>query len=271
MKDWLIMGVVNVTPDSFSDGGRFVDPSAAVAHGLRLAKEGAHILDIGGESTRPGAEPVAPSEELARTLPVLEGLKKKAPGAALSIDTRKPQVAIAATAAGANIWNDVSALTFGDDSLEVAAGLSCDIVLMHAQGDPKTMQRNPHYEDVVEDVYRFLAMRIEACVKAGVDETRLIVDPGIGFGKTLDHNLSLIANLDRFGALGRPVLLGASRKRFIAALDCEEAPKDRLGGSLAAVLAGWRRGGAIFRVHDVAATRQALTVAKAIESPHFPR
>lgn len=271
MEDWRIMGVVNVTPDSFSDGGRFVDPSAAAAHGFQLALEGAHILDVGGESTRPGAEPVLVEDELARTLPVLEEMKGRTPGVELSIDTCKPRVAMAAVKAGAAIWNDVSALTYDDESLNVAADLSCKVVLMHAQGDPKTMQDNPCYDDVVEDVYRFLATRIEACVKAGVEETRLIVDPGIGFGKTLAHNLSLIANLDRFDGLGRPVLLGASRKRFIAALDREGPPDSRLGGSLAAVLAGWRRGGSIFRVHDVAATRQALTVAKAIESPQFPR
>lgn len=257
------MGVVNTTPDSFSDGGRFLDPETAVRRGLQLAEEGAGILDIGGESTRPGAEPVSVKDELARVMPVIEGLAAKAE-AVLSIDTRKPEVARSAVAAGATIWNDVSALTHAPDSLEAAADLSCDIVLMHAQGDPRTMQDHPHYEDVAEEIYAFLAGRIEACLKAGVAEKRLIVDPGIGFGKTLDHNLALFANLERFADLGRPVLLGASRKRFIAALDRDGPADDRLGGSLAAVLAGWRAGASIFRVHDVAATRQALNVAAAI-------
>ncbi|MHA7873336.1 MAG: dihydropteroate synthase, partial [Hyphococcus sp.] len=208
-----IMGVVNTTPDSFSDGGQFLDPAPAVQHGLRLAEEGADILDIGGESTRPGAEPVSVEEELTRVLPVIEQLTGKT-YAALSIDTRKPEVAAAAIAAGATIWNDVSALAYSASSLETAAALSCDIVLMHAQGDPGTMQNNPHYDDIVEEIYAFLADRVESCLAAGVAEERLIIDPGIGFGKTLDHNLTLLANLDRFAGLGRPVLLGASRKRF---------------------------------------------------------
>lgn len=257
------MGVVNTTPDSFSDGGRFVDAEAAIRHGVQLVDEGADILDIGGESTRPGAEPVSVKEELARVMPVTEGLAVKT-NTALSIDTRKPEVARVAVAAGAAIWNDVSALTYAPDSLESAADLACDIVLMHAQGDPRTMQDRPYYDDVVEEVYAFLAARMEACVKAGVAAERLIVDPGIGFGKTLAHNLSLLANLERFTELGRPVLLGASRKRFIAALDRDGPADERLGGSLAAVLAGRRAGASIFRVHDVAATRQALNVVDAI-------
>ncbi len=267
----LIMGVVNATPDSFSDGGLYLDAAAAVSHGLRLAAEGADILDIGGESTRPGAEAVSSSEELERTIPVVEGLINAGCKAHLSIDTRKPGIAQAAMAAGASIWNDVSALSYSSDSLQIAASLGCDIMLMHAAGDPKTMQANPHYDDVVEEVYAYLARRIDACITAGVAETRLIVDPGIGFGKTLDHNLALLANLDRFRALGRPVLLGASRKRFIAALDREGLAQERLGGSIAAVLAGARRGVSIFRVHDVAATRQALNVSTAIENPDFRR
>ncbi|MEE2690656.1 MAG: dihydropteroate synthase [Pseudomonadota bacterium] len=264
-----IMGVVNATPDSFSDGGRFLDPRAAVAHGLRLADEGAAILDVGGESTRPGAEPVDLDEELARTIPVIEGLKGKTQ-ARLSIDTRKPEAALAAVSAGATIWNDVSALTYAPDSLETAAALGCDVVLMHAQGDPRTMQDHPHYDDVVGEVCAFLAGRLEAAVRAGVPESRLILDPGIGFGKTPAHNLALLAGLGRLAALGRPVLVGASRKRFIAALDRPGEAADRLGGSIAAVLAARAVLGpaapAIFRVHDVAATRQALAVFSAIEN-----
>lgn len=264
-NSYRIMGVVNVTPDSFSDGGRFLSAEAAIAHGLALVHQGADILDIGGESTRPGADEVPADEERARVIPVVEELKAET-DAALSIDTRKPEVATDAIAAGASIWNDVSALTYSPDSLRVAAALDCDIVLMHAQGDPKTMQDSPHYDDVVEDVYGFLADRINACEKAGIDPSRLIVDPGIGFGKTLEHNLALIANLRRFCDLGRPVLLGASRKRFISALDREGPADQRLGGSLAATLAGLQGGAAIFRVHDVAATRQALSVAAAIHN-----
>lgn len=266
-----IMGVVNATPDSFSDGGRFLDPVDAIRHGLKLSEDGANILDIGGESTRPGADNVPATEEIARTVPVIEGLKREKLQAAISIDTRKPEVARAAMEAGAEIWNDVTALTYAPDSVETAASLSCDLVLMHAQGDPKTMQKDPHYEDVVEEVYAYLARRIEVCVKAGVSEERLIVDPGVGFGKTVTHNLLLLANLSRFCGLGRPVLLGASRKRFIGALDRNSPASERLGGSLAAVLAGLRQGVSVFRAHDVAATRQALMIAKAIENPHFSR
>jgi len=260
----LLMGVVNVTPDSFSDGGMFADPAHAIDHGLRLVEEGAAILDVGGESTRPGADAVSAETELARILPVVKGLASQT-AAAISIDTRKPAVARAAIEAGASIWNDVSALTYGDDSLAVAASLDCRIVLMHAQGDPKTMQDSPCYDDVVEEVLAALSARIDACIAAGMKRERLIVDPGIGFGKTTAHNLALIAGLDRFEALGAPVLLGASRKRFIAALDRQGPAADRQGGSLAAALAGAARGASIIRVHDVAATRQALAVAVAIE------
>jgi dihydropteroate synthase len=265
-----IMGIVNVTPDSFSDGGRFGDPQAAINHALQLTEDGADILDIGGESTRPGAAPVPVKEELRRVMPVVEGLVGKTK-AALSIDTRKPDVARAAVAAGAAIWNDVSALAHDDASVATAAALDCSIVLMHAQGSPRTMQQDPSYTDVVQEVLGFLAARIEVCAAAGIDRARLIVDPGIGFGKSADHNLALIANLDKFQPLGCPVLLGASRKRFISALDRQGPADQRLGGSLAAVLAGFARGAAIFRVHDVAETRQTLIIAQgiagAIENP----
>ena len=264
------MGVVNVTPDSFSDGGQLASHEAAVDHALRLVEEGAGILDIGGESTRPGAAPVRLDEELARVMPVVEALAKVT-NAAISIDTRKPEVARAAVAAGASIWNDVSALAYADDSIETAAALGCDVVLMHAQGDPRTMQDNPSYVDVVAEVFAWLAGRIELCVAAGVDRSHIIADPGIGFGKTLEHNLALIAGLERFQALDVPILLGASRKRFIAALDRDGPADKRLGGSLAAVLAARARGATIFRVHDVAATRQALNVADAIENAQSRR
>lgn len=260
----LLMGVVNVTPDSFSDGGAFLDPAHAIDHGLKLVDDGAAILDIGGESTRPGADVVCAETELSRVIPVIRGLASQT-AAAISIDTRKPAVARACVEAGASIWNDVSALTFSDDSLPAAAALRCRVVLMHAQGDPKSMQNDPRYGDVVDDVLGDLARRIAACEAAGIARSRLIADPGIGFGKTLEHNLALIAHLGRFSGLGVPVLLGASRKRFIASLDRQGPAGGRLGGSIAAALAGAARGASIIRVHDVAATRQALAVAAAIE------
>lgn len=266
----LLMGVVNVTPDSFSDGGALRDPAHAIDHGLKLVEDGAAILDIGGESTRPGADDAPVETELARILPVIKGLAGQT-AAAISIDTRKPAVARAAIEAGASIWNDVSALTFSPDSLSLAADLQCRIVLMHAQGDPKTMQRAPKYDDVASEVRAYLNQRIAACAGAGIDRSKLIVDPGIGFGKTVAHNLALVAGLPALKALGAPVLVGASRKRFIAALDREGPARDRIGGSLAAALAAAARGASILRVHDVAATRQALAVAAAIESANSGR
>lgn len=265
----LLMGVVNATPDSFSDGGRHGEPAQAVEHALRLAAEGAAILDIGGESTRPGADEVPAETELSRVLPVIKGLSGRV-AAALSIDTRKPEVARAAVAAGASIWNDVSALSFAADSLETAASLNCRVVLMHAKGTPKTMQDAPRYDDVVGEVEAFLVERMAACAAAGIDRGRLILDPGIGFGKTLAHNLALLGALPRLARLGPPVLAGVSRKRFIAALDeaagaPEPPPGGRLGGSIAAALLAAAKGAAILRVHDVAATRQALVVHAAIE------
>jgi dihydropteroate synthase len=264
----LLMGVVNVTPDSFSDGGALRDPAHAIDYALQIVEDGAAILDIGGESTRPGADDVPVETELARILPVIKGLAGQT-AAAISIDTRKPAVARAAIEAGASIWNDVSALTFSPESLALAADLQCRVILMHAQGDPKTMQRAPRYDDVVADVRAYLAQRIAACGAAGIDRSKLIVDPGIGFGKSLSHNLALMAGLPDLKNLGAPVLVGASRKRFIAALDRDGPARDRIGGSLAAALAAAARGASILRVHEVAATRQALAVAAAIDSANF--
>ncbi|MBB4659993.1 dihydropteroate synthase [Parvularcula dongshanensis] len=255
----ILMGIVNATPDSFSDGGRFAG-QAGVEHGTRLAEEGAQVLDVGGESTRPGAAFVPVQEEIDRVLPVIEGLKVRS-DARISVDTRKPEVARAAVAAGASIWNDVSALTFGEDSLATAAALGMPVVLMHAQGDPATMQQEPRYGDVVGEVLTFLRARIEAARAAGVEQ--VIADPGIGFGKTLDHNLALFRSLERFQEFGVPLLMGASRKRFIASLDRDGAADERLGGSVAAVLRARAAGFGWFRVHDVAATRQALAVWEA--------
>jgi dihydropteroate synthase len=260
------MGVVNVTPDSFSDGGRFLGHEAAVAHALRLIEEGADLLDIGGESTRPGAEPASEAEELARVIPVIEQVRKHW-NAPISIDTMKPAVARAATLAGASVWNDVTALGFSPDSLTTAAALGCDVVLMHMLGEPRTMQVHPRYDDVVEEVRAFLGARAEAAMAAGVRREAILVDPGIGFGKTKAHNLTLIANLDRIASLGFPVVLGVSRKSFFAAIDPKaKSADDRLGGSLAAALAGAKAGAAILRVHDVRETVQALAVEAAIEA-----
>ena len=258
-----IMGIVNVTPDSFSDGGNLGSVDAAVSHSLRLIHEGADILDIGGESTRPGAALVSVEEELSRTIPVIEALVARTE-IPISIDTRKSEVAKAAVMAGATIWNDVSALTFCNDSVELAAQLDCQLVLMHAQGGPETMQDDPHYDDVVDDIIHWLQSRIETCTNQGIDRSRLVLDPGIGFGKTTIHNVNLLKNLHRFVALGFPILLGASRKRFIAALDrdapSEAMPTSRIGGSLAAILAAAQAGVDMVRVHDVTETRQAFAV-----------
>ncbi len=258
------MGIVNVTPDSFSDGGRLTSVEAAVAHGLRLVEQGADILDIGGESTRPGAEPVPETEEIARVIPVIEGLRARWPGP-ISIDTMKPAVARAAVAAGATMWNDVTALGFAPDSPATAAELGCDVVLMHMRGEPRTMQADPQYGDVVEEVADWLVARAEAAMAAGVGRDRIWLDPGIGFGKTAAHNLALTAQLDRLAATGFPVLYGASRKRVIQTIDPTAIePDDRLGGSLALALEAARRGAAILRVHDVRETVQALAVQAAL-------
>jgi dihydropteroate synthase len=258
----VLMGVVNVTPDSFSDGGDHDDPAAAIAHGRALLDAGADILDIGGESTRPGAEPVPPEREAARVVPVIEALATA--GAVLSVDTRHALVMRAALAAGARIVNDVSALTGDPESLGVVAEAGCPVVLMHMRGDPRTMQKDPTYDDVALDVYDHLASRVQACRAAGIPLDRIAVDPGIGFGKTVEHNLDLLRHTALFHGLGCPVLVGVSRKRFIAALSRDEPPKERLGGSLAAGLAALDQGAAILRVHDVAATVQAVAMWRAL-------
>jgi dihydropteroate synthase len=265
------MGILNVTPDSFSDGGRFATLDDAVARAERLIADGADILDIGGESTRPGAAPVDEAEELARVLPVVEALVARV-GEPISIDTRRSAVARAAVAAGASMWNDVTALTGDADSLATAAELGCEVVLMHMQGEPATMQRDPDYGDVVGEVSAWLADRARAAETAGVARERIWLDPGIGFGKTLDHNLALLAVLDRLVDLGFPVALGASRKGMIRKVDpTADDPLDRLGGSLAIALTAARAGCAMVRVHDVRETVQALKVKAAIDSARRAR
>ncbi|WP_240124966.1 dihydropteroate synthase [Thermomonas alba] len=264
-----VMGIVNVTPDSFSDGGAYADPEAAIAHGLRLVAEGADILDVGGESTRPGAEPVTVAEELRRVLPVIAGLAAQV-DVPISIDTRHAEVMRAAVEAGAGMINDVQALR-GDGALEAAAELGVPVVLMHMQGQPGTMQEAPHYDDVVGEVHRFLAERIFACEMAGIARRNLVVDPGFGFGKTTAHNLQLLAQLRRFTELGVPVLAGLSRKRSIGELTGREEPRARVAGSVAAHLIAAQNGAMLLRVHDVAATVDALKVWQAVAALPAPR
>jgi dihydropteroate synthase len=257
-----IMGIVNVTPDSFSDGGCLSSAQAAIDHALKLAEVGADMLDIGGESTRSGADYVPVEEELARVMPVIEGLRPRTQ-ALISIDTRKAGVMRRAAAAGADILNDVSALTHDPASLGVAVETGLTVILMHAQGDPKTMNDNPQYSDVALDVFDFLEQRIAACVAAGIPKAKLVADPGIGFGKHLHHNVAVMGNLALYHGLGVPILLGASRKKLIDHISDAPLPKDRVPGSLAAALTGVTQGVQIVRVHDVAATRQAVAVWQA--------
>lgn len=259
----LIMGVINVTPDSFSDGGAFSSVASAVDHGLRLADEGAGILDIGGESTRPGAAPVPADEELRRVIPVIERLAGRT-SAALSIDTSKAAVARAAVEAGAEIINDVTALEGDENMAAVAAAARAGVVLMHMRGTPRTMQDNPDYGDVVEDVSGYLQARIESACAAGIGPDRIVIDPGIGFGKTVQHNLQLLAALTRFTKLGRPVLLGVSRKSFLAeAAGCPDLA-DREAPTVALTSFGREAGARIFRVHAAKPNAQALRMTEAI-------
>jgi len=264
-----VMGIVNVTPDSFSDGGAHATVEAAVAHALRLAEEGADLLDIGGESTRPGAGEVPVEEELARTIPVIERLAKACP-LPISIDTSKPEVMRAAVAAGAGMINDVHALR-REGALDAAAALGAPVVLMHMLGAPRSMQDDPVYDDVVDEVHRFLAERIFSAEMAGIDKKKIVIDPGFGFGKTTAHNLSLLARLERFVDLGVPVLAGLSRKRSIGELTGREDPQARVHGSVAAHLIAAQRGARILRVHDVAATVDALKVWNAVADVPMPK
>lgn len=254
-----VMGIVNVTPDSFSDGGRLTTTDAAVDHAMGLVAAGASILDVGGESTRPGSDPVSEGEELHRVIPVIERLHAET-DMRISIDTRKASVMRAAIAAGADIINDVSALSFDAQSLRTAAELEVPVVLMHAQGDPKTMQDAPEYGDALVDVFDYLEARVAACLEAGIAKKNIIIDPGIGFGKTLEHNLDLMRGLSLFHALGVPVLLGASRKRFLGTLTDVKVAADRLASSVSAALIGVSQGVQIVRVHDVKETVDAINV-----------
>ena len=264
-----VMGIVNVTPDSFSDGGVHDSVEAAVAHGLRLVEEGADLLDIGGESTRPGAQDVSVEEELRRVIPVIERLARET-SLPISIDTSKPEVMRAAVDAGAGMINDVQGLR-RDGALDMAATLGVPVVLMHMQGEPRSMQHAPTYDDVVADVHRFLAERIFAAEMAGIARKNIVVDPGFGFGKDTRHNLQLLAQLQRFTELGVPVLAGLSRKRTIGELTGRDDPRERVSGSVAAHLIAAQRGALLLRVHDVAATVDALKVWNALAAVPMPR
>jgi dihydropteroate synthase len=257
-----VMGIVNVTPDSFSDGGLYLEGEAAIAHGLELEAEGAAILDVGGESTRPGAAPVSEEEELRRVIPVLEGLRARGSGAQLSIDTSKATVAAAALAAGATLVNDVTALRGDPAMAELLASSGARCCLMHMLGTPRTMQADPRYEDVVGEVRAFLEERLAAAVAAGIAEEKIILDPGIGFGKTAEHNLELLRRLDEIVAIGRPVLVGTSRKSFLGRITGREVD-ERVAATIASNVLAFARGARLFRVHDVGPVHDALAVAAA--------
>ena len=264
-----VMGIVNVTPDSFSDNGEHATTEAAIAHGLKLAEEGADVLDVGGESTRPGAVDVTVEEELRRVVPVIEALARRT-SLPISIDTSKPEVMRAAVDAGAGMVNDVYGLC-REGALDTAASLGVPVVLMHMLGEPRSMQDAPQYDDVVADVHRFLAERIFAAEMAGIPKKRIVVDPGFGFGKTLEHNLALLAQLERFTDLGVPVLAGLSRKKSIGVLTGRDDPRARVHGSVAAHLVAAQRGARLLRVHDVAATVDALKVWNAVAAQPMPK
>ncbi len=259
----VIVGVLNVTPDSFSDGGRYFSPQAATDHARRMLAAGADVIDVGAESTRPESDRVSADEQIDRLKDILPAVTRTE--AVVSIDTTSAKVAGFALDAGAAIINDISAGRDDPDMFALAAERAEAMVLMHMLGEPKTMQENPQYRDVVAEVRDFLSGRIDAATAAGVEENKLIIDPGIGFGKKLGHNLSLIARLDELAELGRPIMLGTSRKRFIGHITGQDLPQGRLGGTIATCLAGWRRGASIFRVHDVEQVGQAFQVSAAID------
>jgi dihydropteroate synthase len=258
------VGILNVTPDSFSDGGDFFDPEAAAVRATAMLDEGADIVDVGGESTRPGSDPVSTAEEIRRVVPVIREILAERPDAALSVDTYRAETAGAALEAGAGIINDVTALRGDPHMAALVAGARCPVILMHMKGEPKTMQENPHYEDVVREVRDFLEARAESAVAAGVEPENVIVDPGIGFGKTQEHNLALLRRLDAIVELGFPVLVGASRKSFIGGITGVERARERVAGTVATTVLAFEKGATIFRVHDVRANREALAVARAV-------
>ena len=264
-----LMGVVNVTPDSFSDGGRYFESNAAIAHGLELELEGAAILDIGGESTRPGADPVGAEEELRRVLPVIDGLVAAGCKARISVDTSKSEVAAEALAAGASYVNDVTAFRGDPELADVVASSGADCCLMHMLGDPRTMQDDPRYDDVVSEVREFLEERVAFALARGIERDRIMLDPGIGFGKTLDHNLELLRRLDELVAIGRPLVIGTSRKSFLGRIT-GRGPDERVAATVATNVLAYERGARVFRVHDVAPVRDALAVTAATVTARWP-
>ena len=264
-KPYLIMGILNVTPDSFSDGGQFLKVENAFTHSVKMIEEGADIIDIGGESTKPFADPVSTDEELSRVIPVIEKIRSEY-DILISIDTTKSKVAEEAITSGANIINDVSAMEIDENMLQVAKNYNSPIVMMHMKGIPKNMQNNPTYDHLITEIKDYLSSRVKCAINAGIDKKNIIIDPGIGFGKSVEHNFEIINNLDSFVDLGFPVLLGASRKSFIGlTLNVEE--KDRLEGSIAANVIGLQKGAKIFRVHDVLAAKKSLIIANKIFNP----
>lgn len=263
----MIMGILNVTPDSFSDGGRFTETAQGVEHGLRMAEQGADVIDVGGESTRPGASRQPAAVQIARVVPVIQTLRERLPRRVMiSIDTSLAEVAAAALEVGADMINDISAGRDSTDMLSLAASRGAPIVLMHMQGEPATMQQSPDYQDVVDEVAAFLKDRLRAAHDAGIDEEHVLLDPGIGFGKRREHNLELLANLERLVAIGRPLLLGTSRKRFMGSLCAETDPTRLVGATCATTALGVAAGVRLFRVHDVAPNRQAADVAWALRA-----
>jgi dihydropteroate synthase len=265
----VVVGILNVTPDSFSDGGDFLDPETAAVHAASMLDEGADILDVGGESTRPGSDSVSQEEEIRRVVPVIERILAARREVVISVDTYRSTTATAALEAGASLVNDVTALRGDPRMASVVEEAACPVILMHMQGEPKTMQKQPHYEDVVREVRDFLAERAEYAIDAGVRPENIIVDPGIGFGKNLGHNLDLLHNLDAIVDLGFPVLIGASRKRFIERITGVQEARDRVSGTVATTVLAYERGATFFRVHDARANREALAVAEAVL--HTPR
>jgi len=260
----VLVGILNVTPDSFSDGGEFLDQEKAAARASAMLDEGAHVIDVGGESTRPGSDPVSPEEEIGRVVPVIQAILAERPDAVISIDTYRAQTAEAAIEAGAIIVNDVTALRGDGQMAKLVAEVGCPVILMHMKGEPKTMQRDPRYEDVVREVRDFLRERAEYAISVGVEPENIVLDPGIGFGKTVEHNLALLHHLDSIVDLGFPVLIGASRKGFVGSITGSGNARERVFGTVATTVLAYERGATIFRVHDVRANREALAMAGAV-------
>ena len=264
-KETLVMGIVNVTPDSFSDGGKFYSTKDAIAHASKLICEGADIIDIGGESTRPGANEISSSDELRRVIPVIRGIRSNNPDILISIDTTKAIVAKKAVEVGANIINDVSGLSFDSQMPKTVASLNAHIIIMHMKGNPRNMQKNPEYKDLIDDILYYFKERIKIATKAGINKKMIILDPGIGFGKTVEHNFQILSKLNKFNKLELPLLIGPSRKSFIG-LTLNLAPEDRIDGTAATVALGVNNGARIIRVHDVEKMKRVVTIADKIRN-----